>query len=370
MDPINLFEFELRARDTLPRMAYDYFASGSHDEITLTENHIAYDRIALRYRVLRDVSSRDLSARVLGHEIDLPVLLSPTAFHRLAHPDGERGSAQAAGAAGTIMMLSTLSNTAVEEVTAAASGPVWFQLYVYKDREVTADLVRRAESAGCGAIVLTVDAPVLGTRERDVRNRFALPTGLRVENLTATGGDITGADRIVAPSGGSGLAAYVTSLLDPAISWKDLEWLSGLTSLPVLVKGIVHAADARLAVEHGAAGVIVSNHGGRQLDTSIATIDALPAIAEAVAAQRAAGFALLIDGGVRRGTDVVKAIALGADAVCVGRPAIWGLAVDGESGVRRVLRVLRDELDEAMALCGCRSVDDIRALGGDLIARD
>ncbi len=307
--------------------------------------------------------------KVLGQPVSFPVLVSPTAFHRLAHPDGEIGTVCAAGAAGTIMMLSTLSNTAMEDVTASAVGPVWFQLYVYKDREATAELVHRADAAGCGAIVFTVDAPLLGTRERDVRNRFTLPTGLRIENLTSAGHRLPGAERLDAAGTGSGLAAYVTSLLDPAISWKDLEWLCGLTSLPVLVKGIVHADDARLAVEHGAAGVIVSNHGGRQLDTSIATIDALPAIAEAVAAQRASGFTVLIDGGVRRGTDVVKAIALGADAACVGRPVIWGLAVDGESGAGRVLQILRDELDEAMALCGCRSIADIRAMGGELIAR-
>ncbi len=358
MDLINLFDYETASRGKLSQPAWDYYASGANDEITLRDNRDAYDRIKIRYRVLRDVSERDLATTVLGHALAMPVLIAPTAFQRMAHPDGELATVRAAGAAGTIMILSTLATTPMEEVVAAATGPVWFQLYVYRQRDVTAQLVQRAEAAGCRAIVVTVDAPLLGTRERDVRNRFQLPEGMCVENLLPVS-----KESFPQATDESGLAAYAASMFDPSLSWKDLAWLSGLTKLPVLVKGIVHADDARLAVEHRAAGIIVSNHGGRQLDTAPATIDVLREIVAAVRdGGGAAGFSVLIDGGIRRGTDVIKAIALGADAVCVGRPILWGLAVDGEAGAERVLDILRGELDIAMGLCGCRSVSELREL--------
>jgi len=356
---LTVADYERGARDALDPKARDYYASGARDEITLAENRAAFRRIRLRYRVLRDVSERDAGLRLLGHELEFPVVVAPTAFHKLAHPEGERATARAAGGAGSLMILSTLSTTPVEEVAEAAGeagAPLWFQLYVYRDREATESLVRRAEAAGCEALVLTVDAPVLGTRERDVRNRFRLPDGLRIENL---GGSKA---QLPAKAGESGLGAYVDELMDPSLRWADLEWLTGLSELPVLVKGIVHPADARLAVSHGAAGIVVSNHGGRQLDTAPATIDALPAVVHAVEGR----IPVLLDGGVRRGTDVVKALALGADAVAVGRPVLWGLAVEGSAGARRVLEILRDELDEAMALCGAPALAD---LGPDLIFR-
>lgn len=390
---INLHDYETAAGERLERMTYDYYASGAMDEITLRENEAAYDRIRLRYRVFRDVSRRSLATRVLGQPISMPVLVAPTAFHRMAHPDGEAGTARAAAGAGTIMMLSTFSNTPMEEVTAAAraaradagkqgevpgeqgedpgservggragSGPIWFQLYVYRDREVTRELVRRAEAAGCRGLVVTVDAPLLGRRERDVRNRFRLPDDLAVANLLPVGG---GAETVAPAAEDSGLAAYVRTLLDPSLTWKELEWLVGATRLPVLVKGIVHPRDAVLAAEHGAVGVVVSNHGGRQLDTALPTIEALPEVAEAVADRDR--FTVLLDGGVRRGTDVVKALALGADAVAVGRPILWGLAVDGAGGARRVLEILRREVDLALALCGCATVGEVREAGRDLV---
>jgi 4-hydroxymandelate oxidase len=351
MDPLNLSELEEVARGRLPPLAWDYYASGADDEDTLRRNVEAYRRIALHYRVLVDVSRRDLATSVLGHPVAMPILVAPTAFHRLAHPDGELASVRAAGEAGTIFVLSTLSTTRVEEVCAAATGPVWFQLYVYRDRAATEALIRRVEAAGASALVLTVDAPLLGRRERDVRNRFTLPGELRVENMHAAGlGDLPGgiAD--------SGLAAYFASLLDPSLSWRDLAWLRGVTRLPLIVKGIVRADDARRAVDAGVAGVVVSNHGGRQLDTAPATIDVLPAIADAVGGAAE----VLLDGGVRRGTDVVKALALGARAVLVGRPVLWGLAAGGQAGVASVFAVLRRELDLAMALCGCADVGAIR----------
>lgn len=350
MEPINLYDFEAIMRAKLPRMAYDYYASGAHDEITLRENRAAYDRIHLRYRVLRDISRRNLSTAVMGQRVSMPVLISPTAFQRMAHPDGEVATARAAGKAGTIMILSTLATSSVEEIMEAATGPVWFQLYVYKDRGATTGLVERAESAGCSALVLTVDAQIWGRRERDVRNRFRLPEGLSVKNLMPAG-----KEQLPRDTAGSGLAAYVTSLFDPALSWKDLDWLCSITKLPVLIKGVVHPDDARQAPEYGVAGLIVSNHGGRQLDTSPPTIEALPGVVKAVED----GLEVFIDGGIRRGTDVVKALALGAKAVGVGRPILWGLSYAGEKGVSQVLEILRDEIDSAMGLCGCTSVEEV-----------
>ncbi len=345
--PINLADLERLAREALSPMAFDYYASGALDEVTLGENEAAWRRLRLHYRVLVDVRQRSLATTVLGADVTLPVLVAPTAFQRLAHPEGEVATARAAGAAGTIMVLSTLATSSIEEVVAAASGPVWFQLYVYRDRAATEALVQRAEAAGCQALVLTVDAPLLGRRERDVRNRFALPQGLEVKNLLAAG-----YAELSATAADSGLATYVASLLDPGLTWDDLAWLRSITRLPVLVKGVVRPDDAVRAVEHGAAGVVVSNHGGRQLDTAPATADVLAPIADAVAGRAE----LLVDGGIRRGGDVLKALALGARAVLVGRPVLWGLAVGGEAGVRQALDLLRDELDLALALCGCRSV--------------
>jgi 4-hydroxymandelate oxidase len=351
MEPVNLFELEAAAREKLSRESFDYYASGAQDEVTLRENRAAYDRISLAYRVLVDVSRRDLTTTVLGQPVAMPVLVAPTAFQRLAHPDGELATVRAAGAMGTVMILSTLSNTPLEEVVAAASGPVWFQLYVYRDRKATEGLVRRAEAAGCRAIVLTADAPVIGRRERDVRNRFHLPPGYSAANLLPVGyGDLP-------PSAtDSGLAAYVSALIDPSLSWRDIAWLRSITRLPLVIKGIVRPDDALRAAEAGAAGVIVSNHGGRQLDTAPATIEVLPEIAEALRGSPAEVF---VDGGVRRGTDILKAVALGARAVLVGRPVLWGLAVGGEAGATRALNLLRNELDIAMALAGAPTVADI-----------
>lgn len=358
-DAVNLLELEELARSKLAKTAYDYYASGADGELTLGDNRAAFDRRRLAYRVLVDVARRDLATTVLGRPVAMPVLVAPTAFHRLADPEGEVATARAAAGAGTVMVLSTLSNSPVEEVTAAAGtagGGVWFQLYVYKDRGATRALVERVEAAGCEALVLTVDAPYLGRRERDVRNRFQLPPGLAVANVLAEG-----YGEVVAPEGESGLAAYFASLLDPGLSWDALDWLASITRLPIVVKGVVRADDALRAADRGAAGIVVSNHGGRQLDTSVATLDALPPIAAALAGRTEpnGGVELYLDGGVRRGTDVVKALALGARAVLVGRPILWGLAAGGEAGAARVLALLRNELDLAMALCGAPRLADL-----------
>jgi 4-hydroxymandelate oxidase len=353
---INLFEYEKLAKARLSTMAYDYYASGAMDEITVAANHRAYDEIFLRYHVLAGVGQRDLTSKVLGQSVSMPILVAPTAFHGLAHLEAERATARAAAAAGVVYVMSSLSNTRLEDVAKESQGPRWFQLYVYKDRGVTRSLVQRAETEGYTALELTVDAPVLGRREADIRNHFHLPAELSIENLEASG-----AGALPAVGGQSGLAVYVARLLDDNLTWKDLEWLRTVSKLPVLVKGVSRGDDAREAVQRGAAGVIVSNHGGRQLDTARPTIRALPEVMDAVGDEAE----VLIDGGIRRGTDVLKALALGARAVQVGRPVLWGLAVEGEVGVKNVLELLRNELDSAMALCGCRTVAEIRR---DLIA--
>lgn len=351
-DLVSVFDYEAAASEKLPKTAYDYYRSGANDEITLRENHAAYERIQLNPRVLIDISKPDLSTKVLGQDVAMPILVAPTAFHRMAHPEGEVATVRAAGQAGTIMMLSTLSNSSFEEVMPEATGPVWFQLYIYKDREATLSLVQRAESLGCTAIALTVDAQVWGRRERDIKNHFRLPVGLSIKNLMPAG-----REQFPKEKGESGLAAYVAWQFDQTLAWKDVDWLCAKAKIPVLLKGVLHPEDARLAIDHGAAGVIVSNHGARQLDTVPATIDVLPAIAEAVDGK----IEVLIDGGIRRGTDVFKAIALGAKAVGVGRPIIWGLAVDGQDGAKHVLDLLRKDFALTMKLCGCTSVQEITA---------
>jgi 4-hydroxymandelate oxidase len=351
IDAVNLRDLEERARKSLSQMAYDFYASGANDEITLRENRAAYERILLLPRVLVDVSVRDMSTTVLGEGVSMPILIAPTALQGLAHPEGEIATTRAAGAAQTLTTLATLSTSSIEEAMAVATGPAWFQLYVFTDRVISASLVQRAEAAGCKAVVLTVDVPMPGQRERDVRNRFTLPDHLSLKNLVPAGchefPKNVGAD--------SGMAVYVASLFDAALTWKDIEWLAGVTKLPVLVKGLLRADDALRAVNHGAAGIIVSNHGARQLDTTPATISVLPEVVDAVAG----AVEVYVDGGIRRGTDVLKAMAYGARAVLVGRPILWGLAVGGEDGVKFVLEMLRREFDLAMGLSGCPSLSAI-----------
>jgi 4-hydroxymandelate oxidase len=318
---LNVVDYERAAEERLDPATFGYFAGGANDEWTLAENRAAFGRWVLRPRMLVDVSELTTATTVLGTELSFPVLVAPMAFQGLAHPDGEVAMARGAAAAGTAMCLATLSMAPLEDVR---DGARWFQLYWSPDRGAVKDLVERAEAAGHGAIVVTIDLPVLGRRERDLRTGFETPI-------------------------------EIDSVVDPSLTWRDLEWLRSLTSLPLLVKGVLTAEDATLALEAGVEGIVVSNHGGRQLDGVAASLDALPEVAEAVG-DRAV---VLMDGGVRRGTDVVKALALGAKAVLVGRPVLWGLAVDGAEGVERVLTLLRDELELALALCGCRSPDEV-----------
>lgn len=352
MDPellLSVADYARAARAKLPKDVFDYYEGGALDEITLGENTAAWAKLKLYYRVLAGVGPRDMSTTVIGQRIAMPIIVAPTAFHRLACDEGEIAMARAAKAAGTLFILSSLSNTAMEAVFAAASSPRWFQLYIYKDRQITLELVKRAEAAGAEGIVLTVDAPGLGTRHRDARNNFRLSEILRVENLAPVGkGEFPEVK-------GSGLAAYVRTNFKEDLGFDDLDWLCGSTRLPIIVKGVCRGDDVRLAVEHGARAVVVSNHGGRQLDTAPATCDALRHIIDVTGDL----CEIYVDGGIRRGSDVLKAIALGARAVLVGRAVLWGLSVAGEQGALRVLNILRCELDEAMLLCGCTKLSDI-----------
>lgn len=354
--PVRLDDYEPLARRVLPRSIYDYFAGGAEDEAALAGNRAAFAHWRFRYRVLTGGEEPEPGGKIFGRRFAMPVHLAPAATQKLAHPDGELAAARAAAAAGATYSLSTLSTVSIEEV-ASIGGPRWFQLYVFKDRGLTTSLVDRAAATGYEAIVLTVDAPRLGRRERDYRNAFTLPPGLFYENLEgqrATTGP--------AEPAASGLAAYFSFQLDNTLSWRDLEWLAGYVRLPVLVKGVVRADDARHSLASGARGIIVSNHGGRQLDYSIATLDALPAIVQEVREDAP----VLLDGGIRRGTDVLKAVALGANSVLIGRPYLWGLAANGFDGVRHVLELLRDEISTSMALLGVKTLGE---LSEDLLVR-
>lgn len=348
MDLIKCDDYEAAARDLLPQMAFDYIAGGSDDEITLRENRTAYDRWRLKPRMLAGIGTRDLSVTVLGQQFSMPIGVAPTAYHRLAHEQGELGTARGAGAVGALMCVSTAATYAIEEIKDAATGPLWFQLYCYKDRELTRSLVDRARDAGYQALVLTADVPYLGKRERDIRNRFTLPPGISMRNF-----DEFARAKFPIVDRDSALGVYITQKWDADLSWEIVDWLVNIAKMPVLIKGILCAEDTRLAAEHGAAGVVVSNHGGRQLDSSITSLDALPEVVEAA---RDTNLTVMVDGGIRRGTDVVKALALGAQMVFVGRPVIWGLAVNGDQGVIDVLTLLRNEFDLAMALVGAKNV--------------
>lgn len=353
---LNLHEVEILARERLSAQTFDYYAGGANDEVTLGANRRAFEDLAIRYRVLVDVSRRELGITLFGRAVAAPIVVAPMAFQRLAHPDGEAATARAAGSFGIPMTVSTFATQSLEEVRAATSGALWFQLYVHQDRGITRELVARVAAARFDVLVLTVDVPEIGRRERDERNGFRLSPDLRVANFNpAASAPLQG------ESVGSGLANFITGMRDSSLQWKDLEWLSDLAGIPLVVKGLVRADDARRAVDHGAAGIVVSNHGGRQLDTAIASLRALPEIAAAVGDRTT----VMMDGGIRRGTDILKALALGARAVLVGRPVLWGLAVDGEAGARRVLELLTAELDLAMALTGTPRISDITS---DLIA--
>ena len=338
---LSLVELEELARESMPEMAYEYVASGAADEITVRWNTEAYARIALRPRVLTAAEQPDTTVQIFGVTHPFPILLAPTAFQKALHPLGETATAKGAGGAGATLIVSSATTTPVEEIAEAATAPLWFQLYVQADRGFTRAVVERAVAAGCTALCLTVDTPVLGARDRQTRSGFRLPPGVDTPHL-------------------SDIGRHGRAIIDPTrvvLSWSDVEWLRSIADIPLVLKGIVSGADAARAIDSGADGLIVSNHGGRNLDTTIATIDALPDVVDAVQAR----VPVLVDGGIRRGTDIVKALARGATATLIGRPCCYGLALGGSAGVARVIEILRKELEMAMILTGRQSIGEIDA---------
>ena len=344
--PVNIFEYEVLAKERLQPAEYDFIAGGATDEITLRRTRAVFEAIMLRPRMLVDISQPDLSTTVLGQRVPFPILVDPAGGHGRAHPEAELATVRAAGAMGTVMILSSGSTYTLEDVAQSATGPIWFQQYLYTDRSLSQRMAHRAQEAGYSALCLTLDSTVRAKRERNIRNNYASPpspnyAGLEVaDNSWDTSSD--------APRGAN-------RLIDRAATWPYIGWLAAQTPLPLLVKGIMTAEDARLCAEHGVRAIIVSNHGARQLDTTFASIEVLPEVVEAVDGK----CEVYLDGGIRRGTDVLKALALGARAVLIGRPLFWGLAVDGEAGVRAILQMLRDELEMAMGMCGRPTIPSI-----------
>ena len=326
----SLSDFEEDARKKMSPMAYEYLASGAADEVTLRWNRESLEKIRLRPRVLVDVSKLDTRVTLFGQELPFPILLAPTALHRLYHAEGELATARGAGAAGATFVVSSYTTTPIEEIASAATQPLWFQLYVQPDRGFTRDVVERAEAAGCRALCVTVDLPVIGVRNRMQRVGFKVPPGMKLPYI-------------------------MEQFQGVPVTWKDIEWLRSFARVPVLLKGILNPVDADLAVRNGVSGIIVSNHGARDLDSTPASIDALPHVADKVAGR----VPILMDGGIRRGTDVLKALALGAQAVLIGRPYCYGLGVAGAEGVSRVVNILRSELEAVMALTGRPSIESI-----------
>ncbi|KAM1373842.1 hypothetical protein ACFX2I_024484 [Malus domestica] len=345
-EPVNVNEYQELARQALPKMYYDYYTGGAEDQHTLKENVEAFRRITLRPRILVDVSRVDMSTTVLGYKISAPIMLAPTAMHQLAHPEGEVATARATAACNTIMILSYMSTCTVEEVASSCNAVRFFQIYVYKRRDISAQMVRRAEKNGYKAIVLTADTPRLGRREADIKNKMVAPQLRNFEGLISTEVD---------SDEGSNLEAYAKGTFDASLCWEDIGWLKSITNLPILIKGVLTHEDARKAMEVGVAGIVVSNHGARQLDYTPATISVLEEVVHAVGGK----IPVLFDGGIRRGTDVFKALALGAQAVLVGRPVVYGLAANGKQGVKRVIEMLKDEFELTMALSGCPRIRDI-----------
>ena len=345
--PVNIYEYEAIAKEKMPLFEYDFVAGGATDEITLRRTRAAFDSIMLRPRMLVDVELRDLSTTVLGQRIGFPVMADPSGGHGRAHPEGELATAKAAGTMGTVMVLSSGSTYTMEEVAEVATGPIWFQQYLFQDRGLTTLMAQRAQEAGYSALCITLDSSIRAKRERNIRNNY---TGQPSRNYAGIVDmeeyrwDLSSD----APRG-------VNDLINRSATWSELDWLAANTPLPLLVKGIMTGEDARLCAEHGVKALIVSNHGARQLDTTFATIEVLPEVVAAVDGQ----LEVYMDGGIRRGTDVLKALALGARAVLIGRPLFWGLATDGEAGVHAVLEMLRDELDLAMGMCGRSTIASI-----------
>lgn len=346
-DLINLSDYERLATQFIDHPTYEHIAGGAGDDITLKRNTLALDQLCVRSRVLRDFSSASTAISLLGTDLAHPLLLGPVAYQQLVHPQGELVTAAGAAAMDALLVASTLSSVAMEHIAAATSGPKWFQLYLQPHREQTLSLLRRAERAGYGALMVTVDVPINGLRNRARRAGFQMPENVVAANLVG--------QESTPRSLAAGQSAVFEGLMADAPVWTDLAWLIGQTALPVLVKGVMDAGDARRSMSLGAAGIVVSNHGGRSLDGLPASIEVLPEVRAAVGDE----VPVLLDGGIRRGGDVFKAIALGANAVLIGRPQLYALAVAGALGVAHMLRLLREELEVTMALAGCPAIGEI-----------
>jgi 4-hydroxymandelate oxidase len=345
--PINIYEFEALSNERLPKTESDFIAGGATDEITLRRTREVFDSIMLRPRMLVDISEMDLSTTVLGQRIEFPVMADPSGGHARAHPEGELATARVTGAMGTIMVLSSGSSYTLEDVAKAATGPIWWQQYMYGDRGLTMELADRAKDAGYSALCITLDSTVQAKRERNIRNNYSSPPSPNYAHLELNDWQLWDVSSD-APRG-------VNALVDRKATWSYLEWLVERTSMPVVVKGVMTGEDGRRAAESGARGIIVSNHGARQLDTTFASVEVVPEVVEAVEGKAE----VYLDGGIRRGTDVLKALALGARAVLIGRPLFWGLAVDGEAGLQTVMGFLKDELAQSMGMCGRPTIDSI-----------
>ena len=350
----NLLEIESAAKTKLKAKVYDFFAGGSGEEMTLGRNRSAYQRFWLVPRVLTGINLVKTETSILGSALSMPIIGAPSAFQCLAHQEGEIAVASALAQMGLIFTCSTLSTISLEEVAKKTSGRQWFQLYIYKDRTITMDLIRRAEQAGYQAIMLTVDVPIMAYRQRDQRNQFCLPKNVGPANLEKYR---VGQQILCAKESHSTIKSFTDAAFDEKLTWKDIDWLKSQTKLPVLIKGIIRNSDAIKAIDCGSDAIIISNHGGRQLDGVCSTIEILSSIAETVSNR----VPVLLDGGIRSGLDMIKALALGADAVLLGRPLLWGLAVAGESGVMQVLQILKREFIEVMTLCGYESIDALKS---------
>lgn len=344
MNPMTVAEFRQLAKNKLPKEHFDYIDAGACDEITKHNNKSAFNNISLRPLCLRDVSSIDPSIRLLNNHIASPILIAPTAFHQLVDKYGEVSTAKAAKFCNVPMIVSSMSNRSLEDIASSSKNTnLWLQIYIFKNRALTEELIHRAEKANYKAIVISVGTPVSGKRDRDIRNKFVLPGNLTTGNFKSSANSKV-------------IYQYTAHEFDQSLTFKDIDWIKSLTTLPIFLKGILNPIDAHQACDAGVSGIVVSNHGGRQLDTSEATITALPDIVETVAGRTL----VLMDGGIERGTDIFKSIALGADAILIGRPILWALAVNGENGVVSLLTLLKDEFEIAMKLTGCRNIEEIK----------
>ena len=350
--PINLYEYERLAKDLMSQPEWDFVEGGATDEITINRTREAFDSIMLRPRMLVDVDQRNLTTTVLGEKIDFPVMLCPAGHHGRAHSEGEIATVRAANEMNVGMILSSGSSVVMEDVASASSRPIWFQQYFYRDQAMTELMAHRAEDSGYSALCVTLDASVQSKRERNIRNRYA---SRATPNYDGMGSEEDFSARTTYRPSSDDAPANVTGLVSPKVTWKEFDWLASKTDLPLIAKGVMTAEDAKLAVDHGVKAIIVSNHGGRSLDSTFATIEVLPEVAEIVDGKAE----IYIDGGIRRGADIVKAIALGADAVLIGRPIFWGLAAGGTDGLKHLLGILRDELDSTMGLCGKPDIQSI-----------